>query len=396
MSVIVTNAKSRVAYNVTRSLGGKGIEVYTSDFVRSSMSFYSRYSRGHFLYPSPFTHQEQFIRSILENVDRLKAEVVVPVHEETFLMAKFKDELSRHVKVVLPDYKQILAVHNKDKWINIAQELNVPSPKTYLIEALRRPGGLTNVLFPVLIKPKQGGGGWAITQVNSRHELSELLERELYIGLPWERFYAQEKIDGEVHCVAMLFCAGRYRAKVAYKQIREYPVSGGQATLRISLRNEDAEEGLRKILEHLKWHGICQADFVVDGKTGVSYLIDMNPRFWGSLAQGIASGVDFPYLLYKIAVEGDIEPVREFKTGVVTQWFGGDIRALLSLLKSSNARMDLVKKFVVSSSAAVFYDDICLKDPLPFFAWMADILGRSLKQGSLKPGVHESLEGVWE
>ena len=396
MSVIVTNAKSRVAYNVVRSLGAKNLEVYTSDFVRWSMSFYSRYSKDHFLYPSPFTHPKQFIGSIIMNADRLKADVVIPVHEETFLMAKFKDELLSVIKCVLPDYTGILAVHNKDRWIGIAQELNVPFPKTYHLDQLRMQGGLTNVRFPVLIKPKQGGGGWAISQINSPHELSALLERDSYIGLPWERFYVQEKIDGEIHCVAMLFSLGRVRGKVTYKQIREYPSSGGQATMRISLRNEAAEESLERILHHLNWHGVCQADFVVDSNTGVSYLIDLNPRLWGSLAQGVASGVDFPYLLYKIALDGDVEPVCEFKTGVVTQWFGGDFRSFLSLLRLSNSRLDLVKRFVVSSRTAVFYDDICLKDPIPFCAWIGDVLYRSLKQGSMSPSVHESLDGIWE
>ncbi len=396
MSAIVTNAKSRVAYNIVRSLGEKGIPVYTSDFVRSSMSFYSRYSKGHFLYPTPFGQQEQFIESIIRNVQRLKADVLVPVHEETFLMAKYKDELSRHVKFVLPDYSQILLVHNKDRWIHLARELNVPFPPTYLVDELRRPEGLSKVSFPVLIKPKQGGGGWAISQVDSRDDLMKLLDCELYAGFPWERFYIQQKIVGEVHCVAMLFCGGGYRAKVTYKQMREYPVSGGQATLRMSLRNEEAEESFQKILEYLKWHGICQADFIVDQNTGVPYLIDMNPRFWGSLAQGIASGVDFPFLLYKIAVEGDVEACHDFQVGVMTQWFGGDVRSFLSLLTVCESRMVLSRTFVDSTRKVVRHDDINIKDPLPFCVWMGDILCRSIRRRSFTPGVHDSLEGIWE
>ena len=33
-------------------------------------------------------------------------------------------------------------------------------------------------------------------------------------------------------------------------------------------------------------------------------LIEVNPRFWGSLALAIYAGIDFPYLLYKLAMEG--------------------------------------------------------------------------------------------
>ena len=115
MSVIVTNAKNRIAYNIVKSLGSKGIRVLTSDFVPLSMSFYSKYSEGYFIYPSPFSHPEKFIENLIGNIKRTNAEVLIPTFEETFLISKFKNELSKHVKMVLPSYDKILIAHNKDK-----------------------------------------------------------------------------------------------------------------------------------------------------------------------------------------------------------------------------------------------------------------------------------------
>lgn len=397
MSVIVTSAKSRIAYNIVRSLGEKGIDVCTADFAPLSMSFASRYSKAHFLYPSPFREERAFINSIIEHIDRLKARVVMPVYEETFLMAKFKGELLRHASLVIPDYGQILTAHNKNIWAGIASGLGIPVPDTCDASALIKDASLIEKLrYPALIKPKQGGGGWAITQADSADALKRVLGQETYLGLAWDRFFIQEKIEGENHCVAMLFREGGYRAKVTYKQLRDYPVKGGQATLRISLSNPKAEGFLLRLLEHLKWHGVCQADFVVDRATGTPYLIDLNPRFWGSLAHAIASGVDFPYLVYKIAVEGDVEPVKGFKTGVVSRWLGGDIRAFFPLLKASRNKIEFFRRFVFPSPAPVFYDDITVKDPLPFFLWSLDSVYRMLKYRSTTPVSHDSLEGVWE
>ena len=70
MSAIVTNARNRVAYNVVRSLGQKGVPVYTADFVPHSMSFASRYSKGHFIYPSPFREPDGFLSCLLEGSSR--------------------------------------------------------------------------------------------------------------------------------------------------------------------------------------------------------------------------------------------------------------------------------------------------------------------------------------
>ncbi len=397
MSVIVTNAKNRIAYNIVRSLGKRGIPVYTADFVPCSMSFFSRYSRGHFLYPSPFHRQEAFISSLISDIRRLKAEVLIPVFEESFLLSKHKDEINGEVKCVLPAYEQILLAHNKDRWEGLARKLGIPVPETICITDLR--GGkvrLSDITYPVLIKPKQGGGAWAITQANAETELRSMIAKPTNDGLPWERFLCQEKIKGETHCVAMLFNHGEMRAKVAYRQLRDYPVTGGQATLRVSIRSEAAESHLQRLLEEMNWHGVCQADFIVDERNGEPYLIDINPRFWGSLVQAIASGVDFPYLLYRIAVEGDVKPVNSFTTGIVTRWIGGDMRAFLPLIRMSSFKAKFAKEFFFPSTGPDLYDDFSWADPLPFFAWFADALLRMVRNRSTQPVAHDSLDGIWE
>jgi len=168
MSVIVTNAKNRIAYNIARSLGQKGVPVYSADFVSPAMTFASRYSKGNFLYPSPYRNQQAFIDCLIEKSVKLKADVLIPVFEETFLIAKHKEQVSQHVNLVLPDYQQILTAHNKDQWEPIAANLGVPVPQSFSATELQNDIQLvTELQFPVLIKPKQGGGGGAITRVKS-------------------------------------------------------------------------------------------------------------------------------------------------------------------------------------------------------------------------------------
>jgi len=125
-------------------------------------------------------------------------------------------------------------------------------------------------------------------------------------------------------------------------------------------------------------------------------MIDINPRFWGSLAQGIASGVDFPYLLFKIAIDGDVEPVDGFRTNVMTRWIGGDIRGFPQYMKLSRNKVKFLKEFFFSSSDNITYDDFDIKDPLPFFIWGLDAIYKIIKQRTLKPKTHDSLEGIWE
>ncbi len=39
-------------------------------------------------------------------------------------------------------------------------------------------------------------------------------------------------------------------------------------------------------------------EFKLDPRDNTPKLMEINPRFWGSLALAIESGVNFPYLLY--------------------------------------------------------------------------------------------------
>lgn len=395
MRVLVTNAKNRIAYNIVRSLAIKGVEVYCADFVPRAMSFYSRYSAGHFVYPSPFSEQEQFIACLIAKIKELKIDVLIPVFEELFLVAKHKEELLEHVKMAVPDYSQILKAHNKDQWGTIAGKLQIPVPRTFAIERfVSDPGAIAELPFPVLIKPKQGGGGWGIKRVASTGEFKDFLAEDARESLPCERFLVQELIEGETLCVAMVFSRGQLRGKVAYRQLREYPVFGGQATCRISVSHPAAEGNFQRLLEHLGWHGICQADFIVDKANNIPYLIDINPRFWGSLAQGIAAGVDFPHLIYLIALQGDVTPVEDFQKGVMTRWLGGELRGFFHHFGQAEAKIPFVRQFLCPGEITALCDDFSFRDPAPFLAWSLDSLWRVAKYRKLYSG--EFLTGVWE
>ena len=397
MNAIVTNAKNRIAYSVVRSLGERGVDVYTADFVPVSMSFTSRFSKGHFIYPSPFKDQESFIDSIIENVRRFNARVLIPVFEETFLLSKYKDIVSSHVAVAIPDYDQVLTAHNKDRWMPLAQSLGIPVPRTFSIKTLRDNGcDRSGLRFPLLVKPYQGGGAWGISPIETPAELDALLTRDTYLDRSWERFCIQERIRGTVHCVAMLFNQGRLRGHVVYRQLRDLPFTGGQATLRVSIDSPIAAGHFQTLLEKLSWHGVCQADFVIEEGTGIPYLIDINPRLWGSLVQGIASGVDFPYMLYRIALDGDTETVADYTRGVVTRWIWGDLRTFPDAFRSARDKVAFLREYVGMFGKRVVFDDFYLHDPLPFFTFGIDFLTKMIGQRTFHPASHDSLEGIWE
>ena len=109
------------------------------------------------------------------------------------------------------------------------------------------------------------------------------------------------------------------RASFAYRRLREYPPGGGPSTLRESIRDDELRRTAERLLSALGWVGVAMVEFKVDPRDGQPKLLEVNPRFWGSLHHAIACGVDFPWLLYRMAVNGDVETQTDYRCGVRTR-----------------------------------------------------------------------------
>jgi predicted ATP-grasp superfamily ATP-dependent carboligase len=162
----------------------------------------------------------------------------------------------------------------------------------------------------------------------------------------------------------MLFNSGKIRAKFTHRRLRERRLTGGMSTLRTGVVNPAIEEHAQRLLESVRFHGVAMVEFKFDEQTKKGWLLEVNPRFWGSLALAIQSGVDFPYLLYIIATEGDVLPVMEYRPGVTVRWLLGDLQAKVQQLRCPRSRSSILRMDVRANG----YDDLYWDDPLPFLS----------------------------
>lgn len=367
MSVIITHARVRSALVATRNLGKQGIRVVTADSIYPSTSFFSRYSSSYFVYPSYKTHPELFISSIKHRVQKNDIKVLMPIYEETYVISKYKDAFDTIVHVPVPDYEKIFKTNNKRYLMGFADEIGVKTPQTWKINNISELRQVAKKIeFPAVIKLAESVGSKGLRYTYSEDEL--ILEYKKVIqkfginpsGYP----LIQEYIPGDGYGVSMLFNQGDPRAIFTHKRIREYPITGGPSTARISVRHAKMEKYATMLLKELEWHGVAMVEFKLDDRTKEPVLMEINPRFWGSLNQAICAGVDFPYLLYTMAMEGDVQPVFTYKVGVKTRWMLGDCRALIDYIRTEK-RVEILKDFLKFNGQ--YYDDLSLKDPIPMF-----------------------------
>jgi len=86
---------------------------------------------------------------------------------------------------------------------------------------------------------------------------------------------------------------------------------------------------------------------------------------------GINAGVDFPWLLYKIAVDGDVEPVKQYQTGIMCRnLLPGDILHYIF----NNDRKNMNPPFWSGKSDGIRDDIISKDDPMPIVGFITACL----------------------
>ena len=371
--VILTSGKFWYTLVAMRSLGRHGIKIACGKSHGSGMpsAFLSRYCSQHFSYPPFETQPEEFIVALCDFANSHKEfDVLMPTASETMIISKNIDYIKSHspqLKIPLHTYDYINLANDKQKIFELASELRIPTPQTYYPHTAEEVLNIAKeIRYPVVIKIRLGSGGLGMNNVYSWQEMIRSYEETInkYLLDSNDFPFIQEYIPGTDYAAAALFNHGELKAKLVFKVLQSVPPSGGLMISRVSVRNEQMLGYLVALARAMHWHGIIMADFRLDERDNTPKLLDVNPRFWFSLYQGIASGVDFPYLLYRIAIDDDVESVDDYKTGIRTKylWSYKNIPASLLLGNKLNG-VEKTKEFTKTK-----FEDISFTDPLPNLA----------------------------
>ena len=320
MKVLITDGNFKHTLAAVRSLGKRGIDVTVLSDLRLSISFYSKYCEDYIIVPNP-KKDARFSNCVLDIAKEGDYDVLLPISfSSVFQISKIKEKMEKYLKVPIADRKSIEVAGNKDQTTKFAEKIGIPVPKTFYPHNIEEVHDLSkNIEYPVVVKGSEESG--YVGYANSPEQLISRYNRICKYSP-----ILQEYISGEGYGFFALYNQGEPRAIFMHKRIREYPVTGGPSTFAESIYESRLKELGLKILDSLNWHGVAMVEFKKNAKNGDFVLMEINPKFWGSLELAIASGVDFPYLACEMAVKGDIEPVFEYKKGVRFRWlFPGDL-----------------------------------------------------------------------
>jgi predicted ATP-grasp superfamily ATP-dependent carboligase len=326
--VIVTYSRSWQALAAIRSLGRHGVEVVAADEYAITPGGMSRYTLTSFQYPGPGESAQAFLDALSKAIDEHAPGpgvpyVLMPIHQESYLIAKARERFEGRIAVPLAPVEQFDLVRHKGRLARYAEARGFAVPKTWTpasVEDLE--SELDSITYPAFVKVPASAAGVGVQRVESKDELlrafTEIVEQT---GLDEDqRPIIQEAVEGEDLCVTGLFNKGSLRATMTYKNVITFPRHHGPGVVRETVSAPRLERLAADLLGEVGWHGMAQVDFRWTGKPeDPAYLLEINPRFFGGLFQSIESGVDYPWLLYQMTVNGDVTPPENVEIGTRTE-----------------------------------------------------------------------------
>lgn len=366
--ILVLDAYWHKSLAAIRCLGKFRHHVFAGETTRWNVGFFSRYvAKPFFVHASPQQETTLFLEQLAHFLKRHRIQVLLPMEESTLrILLQYQEQLPS-VQLPFGPLERIDWIRDKKNPLEIAHQIGVPIPKTFapvsLEEALAY---LAKTTEPVLIKPRISTGAVGIVRaynLSQKNESYQKVHRAYPLPLIQEILPAEGKGLG----VSFLFTQGQPIARCSHLRLRE-PLHGGSSTLRISCSFPREEAYAEALLKACQWQeGVAMVEFKQDLKDGQFRLMEINPRYWGSLALAIEAGVPFPEISVRVALK---QPVKKFvqKNGILVRWLlPGDLLLFWSHLKQR--KWD--SEFFLLFGQKVRYDICSWDDPLP-------VLGRIL------------------
>jgi D-aspartate ligase len=369
----------------TRALGEAGIPVIVVD-KSNCIARYSKYCKG--FYRCPDFQMDAFADFLVDLATRenLKGWVLIPSNDHAvYTISRFREKLSEHYKVITPELPIIENIYKKSRLLALADNIGIPIPETWYPE---KPEELQNIdfHFPVMIKGREGLTFYKTTgrKVFIAENIDELLEifAQLQEKVKVADTFIQEIIPTDKTNKTISFTAfcmdGEVKAHWTGVKLREHPPKFGTSTFSESIVNDQTEALSRRLLKALKYPGVCEVEFLLDKRTGLYKLIEINARTWLWVGLAVKSGVNYPLMIYNYMNGIEMEYPQEYVVGM--KWMNrvtDFVHSVKSIIRGKMSIGDYLKSLKGKKEFAIY--DPADRKPVVMFILLLPYL--ALKRG---------------
>jgi len=270
MNILVGEISSYKAIVIARYIkrNYKDAVVYTYDKKRRSNYVKSRYSDKHF-----FVNQKYFEEELQKLIKENNIDFFFPVINNSLsILLKNKKAYGKSLDYVdeMSAYKTL---NNKKSLHTLASQLGIKVPVIFKDFEEATP--------PFVIKPVNLSSAIGVHYVFANEEKTSAT----YNGTD----IFQEFVKGQGVGYSFYAKNGKVLDGYGHRRLSEYPIAGGSSTYRQYYHNNTMHEVASSIIENLNYTGFAMFEFKLTNDNEL-YLLEVNPRIWGSINQGMVDG----------------------------------------------------------------------------------------------------------
>jgi len=275
MNILVTAVGSELAFSVIKAikLFGQPFKLFGCDIYKEVVG---KYWCDKFFNVPLAKDEMDYISSIIAIIKQEDIKIIIPTADAEFIILskykqKFKDELN--CNILIQDLGEINRFN--DKWLSYKWyiKMAIPTPKTFLgnssFKLLKKE--LSRIKYPLIIKPRIGGGSRHIYKINSFKDIIKFLP---LVPKPIIQEYLFPDEDE--------YTAGTYRTQSneVYSIILKRSLKFGMTNTAKTIFNSDLEKFCRDTILNTKLSGSNNIQFRItpDGPK----ILEINPRFSGT------------------------------------------------------------------------------------------------------------------
>jgi predicted ATP-grasp superfamily ATP-dependent carboligase len=378
-AVLIVGSEPRITIPIARSLHSHGVPVDVVALSASESTPRSRAVSQFLRLPMPDHSDADQSPNFPEPLSRLisqrRYDVLIPTTDAALAFVSEHDaHLRELLHVACPPLHIVARILDKSLTLDFARNAGIHAPSTYRIANASELEALSGQLrFPMVAKPyhKSCETDFKVRYYSSYEQLHQALSDDANLG---SRILLQEFAQGDGVGVEILMHNSETVAIFQHRRLKEHPASGGAAAVAIAEAPEPflVDQAIA-LLRAVEWEGIAMVEFRYDREHRKSSLMEVNGRYWGTLALPIHAGIDFPWYEWQI-VHGEIPAVpMRYAVGTRWRWGAGYIRRWHGLARSSArkafAHPPVLKELIPSFSDLGARDALWdFADPVPAIA----------------------------
>lgn len=311
-----------------RALRAAGYEPWLAVAGREGYARRSRAGAGVVEVPNPASDRPGYVAALARAAARLQVAAVLPGTDLGLVaLASARKAFPPEVRLGTADPETVRLATDKRELERLGAAAGLATPPCLHTTPGEVEDGL-RVELPAIVKaprtrlPTDRGFATSFaTRATTREQLLEAVR-----SVPGEAVMIQPAIAGDLTAVCGVAWEGRVVAMSQQRARRIFPPGCGITAFAESVHPDPVlQNGVRRLIGELGWSGIFQAQFIRSPQA--SYLIDLNPRMYGSLALAVASGLNLPAIWTDLLI-GREPRVGAYRVGVRFRSEERDLAAL--------------------------------------------------------------------